>query len=167
MTSPGPANDLGRVDKLIPQAIGRPGQRRFCLVFEGSDQWVVSWLEKEQLQELSLSILRQLGPLSGSEKILQQFDFDSVRIDLEFKLASTTLRLDKDTGLFFIEMHERGASSMQPKVGFTGSMSVVHEMAAQALEICAAGRPLCPLCHTPLDNEVTHICPLSNGHHGV
>jgi hypothetical protein len=167
MTTPAPLNDLGRVHNLIPEAIGRPGQRRFRLIIEGVEQVAISWMGKEQLQELSLSILRQLGPISGSRKNLEQFDVDKVTIDLEFRAAVTSLTLDEEAGLFFIEIHERDALSTQPLIGFSGSLSVAHEMAFEALDICAAGRPLCPLCHSPLDDEMTHVCPLSNGHHVV
>ena len=164
-----PENDLGEVKNLIPQAIGRPGQRRFCLVIEGSDHLAVGWMEKEQLQELSLSILRKLGPgpMSRSNTYAQQFGFDSAIIDTEFRVGVTTLRVDEEAGLFFVEIHERGASSTHPIISFSGSSSMVQEMALTALEICAAGRPLCPVCHIPLDSEVRHVCPLSNGHHVV
>ena len=166
MATPDPLNDLGKVHDLIPEAIGIPGQRRFRLIIHGPKQVVISWMEKEQLQELSLSILRQLGPISGSKKS-EKFDVDNVKIDLEFQAATFSLSLDEEGGSFFIEIHERGASSMQPFVGFSGSLSVAHGMAVEGLDICAAGRPLCPLCHSPLDDEVTHVCPLSNGHHVV
>ena len=34
---------------------------------------------------------------------------------------------------------------------------------ARARELVSAGRPLCPLCHRPKDQE-GHICPRANGH---
>ena len=36
---------------------------------------------------------------------------------------------------------------------------------SNALEVVAAGRPRCPLCHTPLSAPgMPHFCPPTNGH---
>jgi len=43
------------------------------------------------------------------------------------------------------------------------SGAVARSFVKRALAIVAAGRPPCPLCGQPLDDD--HICPRSNGHH--
>ena len=37
------------------------------------------------------------------------------------------------------------------------------EFADNAIKLCRAGRPPCPLCGAPIDME-GHICPRHNGH---
>ena len=39
----------------------------------------------------------------------------------------------------------------------------VAAFAEEALRVCAAGRPLCPLCGGPMDPN-GHPCPRTNGH---
>lgn len=40
----------------------------------------------------------------------------------------------------------------------------VEAMVEHAIEIVAAGRPRCPLCNLPLEEEVKHACIAMNGH---
>ena len=46
---------------------------------------------------------------------------------------------------------------------FEATIGQVSKFSDEALAVCAAGRPLCPLCHQAIDAE-EHFCVRSNGH---
>src|SRR5258706_966071 len=59
--------ELGSVELLGADAIGQPGQRRFCLF---CTQWrgsALMWMEKEQLNRLSLTLDRVLAQLTEGQ----------------------------------------------------------------------------------------------------
>jgi len=49
------------------------------------------------------------------------------------------------------------------KVRFWATREQMLSLARHGAQVCAAGRPLCPLCHNPMDPE-GHQCPALNGH---
>jgi uncharacterized repeat protein (TIGR03847 family) len=51
------------------------------------------------------------------------------------------------------------------RVRFWATREQMLSLARHGALVCAAGRPLCPLCHNPLDPE-GHRCPALNGHRG-
>jgi uncharacterized repeat protein (TIGR03847 family) len=54
-------------------------------------------------------------------------------------------------------------SSNLGKVRFWATREQMLSLARHGAQVCAAGRPLCPLCHNPMDPE-GHQCPALNGH---
>src|SRR5438270_5519422 len=59
--------ELGRVDVLGADAIGQPGQRRFCLFARSWRGSALMWMEKEQLNRLSLTLDRVLAQLTEGQ----------------------------------------------------------------------------------------------------
>ena len=57
--------------------------------------------------------------------------------------------LDKDTEL--------------PVVRIWGEKGELTNFADNAIKICSAGRPVCPLCNVPMESS-GHVCPKVNGH---
>jgi uncharacterized repeat protein (TIGR03847 family) len=49
------------------------------------------------------------------------------------------------------------------RVRFWATREQMLSLARHGAQVCAAGRPLCPLCHNPMDPE-GHQCPALNGH---
>jgi uncharacterized repeat protein (TIGR03847 family) len=49
------------------------------------------------------------------------------------------------------------------RVRFWATREQMLSLARHGANVCAAGRPLCPFCHNPLDPE-GHQCPAMNGH---
>ena len=102
---------------------------------------------------------------STSEKI-QDVD----KLDLEFVIEKLVLG-KKDVGnSFFLNATElqldedefnriRGNSTVEIEL----SRVQLEFLSNQALEVCAAGRPLCPLCGVPIGIE-KHRCSRTNGH---
>src|SRR5438876_10436099 len=59
--------DLGPIDVLGADAVGQPGQRRFRLFAQNARGSAVVWMEKEQLNSLSLAIDRFLALITEGQ----------------------------------------------------------------------------------------------------
>jgi uncharacterized repeat protein (TIGR03847 family) len=49
-----------------------------------------------------------------------------------------------------------------PAVRFVAPRGMMRAMSEHALEVIAAGRPMCPLCGRPIERS-GHFCPRSDG----
>jgi len=165
-------NQFERIIRFQPDAIGKPGKRRFRIIIENTDlQIAVLWIEKEQLFDFALALKQVLGfddenSLSGETdtfpQALLQEDLGAV---LEFHVGRLSLNYGEGSGelsvdVFSIESTEESGS---PDLIFAPSQLMVKEFADNAIKLCRAGRPPCPLCGAPIDRE-GHICPRHNGH---
>jgi uncharacterized repeat protein (TIGR03847 family) len=170
--------DLGLVRGLEAEALGVPGQRTFRLHAHSGRGTVRVWIEKEQLQELAATIERLLGEIAQVRGVhrseretvmdpfpgLPQVEFHAMRIILGYDQFSdrVTIQLDEI-------VPEDGEDDPDPLIGEGEQVQLemtrdqAHTFSGQALTTCAAGRPRCPLCGTPLDGP-GHFCPRSNGH---
>ncbi len=160
-------HNLGLVFAVSPSAIGEPGKRQFRITAEGPGGSVVLWVEKQQLQDLALAIHRILathsheGDAQPAEKDAastpsQTLDFRAGVIALEYEEASRTFQMEADD-----RTARKGAP---PLVRLLISREQGRGLAERALEVCAAGRPQCPLCFAPVDPGEHHVCPMANGH---
>ena len=138
------------------------------MVLESGAALARLWLEKEQLSRFALylnEIISSLPPESqdraggppepiwgGGETVL------------EFKVGRLSLRHDAASNCFFLTVHdveepEEGAATLS----FWLTNQQGNELAAEALKVCAAGRPRCFLCGQAI-NPDGHNCPRANGH---
>ena len=162
--------DFGLVDAVKAEALGEPGQRRFRLLLEGPGGSASLWLEKNQLFQLSVGIQRMLASLSlqeSSERHLQPGPGPSGQenTSMEFNVGNLSLGHDPEKDLFLIEAHNiEDHQEEEALLRFWISRPQLEGLADEAQTVCAAGRPLCPLCSAPMGPEA-HICPRSNGHH--
>ena len=86
---------------------------------------------------------------------------------MEFNVGNLSLGHDPEKDLFIIEAHNiEDDQEEEPLLGFWTSRLQLEGLANEAQTVCAAGRPLCPLCSAPMGPEA-HICPRSNGHHSL
>jgi uncharacterized repeat protein (TIGR03847 family) len=164
--------DLGLIDTVNAESLGEPGQRRFRLLLDGLGGSACLWLEKNQLLQLSVVIQQMLTtsslqnhpedhPNANQEPSGQKPD------SMEFNVGNLSLGHDPDKDLFLIEAHDiEEEEEEEPFLGFWTSRTQLESLADQAQTVCAAGRPLCPLCNAPIGPE-EHICPRSNGHHPI
>jgi len=164
--------DFGPVSAVKADALGEPGQRRFRLLLESSEAKACLWLEKNQLFQLSVVIQQILATLSseGPPETLPPSDAsqgDQGKPSMEFNVGNMSLGHDPERDLFLIEAHRReDDEDGQAILGFWASGSQLKDLADEAQAVCAAGRPLCPLCSAPMGPEA-HVCPKSNGHHSL
>lgn len=157
--------DLGPAEEFVAGALGEPGRRTFYIQITAGGETVWLHAEKEQVaalgaQCLSLLAAAELEPdadavaairseLSVREPDEQMFAVGGIQVAvLESELI--TIIVDSD--------------GEEESVRFVVAPEQLQAMAEVALEVVAAGRPICPRCQLPED-PMGHRCPASNGHH--
>ena len=171
--------DFTRISRLDPEAVGEPGKRTFRIIAESDSSTADVWLEKEQLFQLALAVHQLLATVregedaaaAASAPVEREAD-PLTRVD--FKAGRLALRHEDSLGMFIIEAHDMEAPDVldedsPPDVALWADRSTMERFADLALRICAAGRPLCPLCGAPMDPEEQggHKCPRVNGNHSI
>ena len=155
--------DTLNVSNLSCESIGEPGRRTFRIVGSGEDGSAVVWVEKEQLLQLALAIQQYLANLPNiqGEEYLQEKAPDTTNpIHLEFKPERITIGHLDNSDQIAIDFHE---VQDVPRLRFRINPKLLNVFAKEAIDVCAAGRPICPLCGEPID-IARHVCPRSNGH---
>ena len=167
---PDPKNLFGLVHNIRAEAIGTPGQRRFRLIVEGNPGIAHLWLEKGQLMQLSVIIQQMLDDLPPETNILTnaETNMPTTPVDdniIEFDIGDLSIGHDQENNLFMLQAHDReDEPGTPPALGFWVDQSQIADLAIEAQTVCAAGRPICPLCNDPI-NPDGHSCPRSNGHY--
>ena len=167
--------------RFVAGAVGQPGERTFYLqATDGSRVTSVS-LEKfqvtqlaERLDELLDEVLRRTGgPMPGSGASADDGPLDLPLME-EFRVGAIALAWDGESDRVVIEAQEESESPMEPladEIPADGpgvlrvrlTPDAARAFAQRALRIVAQGRPPCPLCGLPLD-ENGHVCPRQNGY---
>ncbi|MEE9199056.1 MAG: DUF3090 family protein [Dehalococcoidia bacterium] len=158
--------ELGMVSRVNVEALGEPGKRTFRLLVDSPIGSAVLWLEKEQLLEMGLYIKQALAQaaVAESESPTPHPEPAPGNLSVEFKVGKLALEYVDDQGLFRFWNHDIEAEEQEDaKLGFEATSSQATALSDEALKVCAAGRPLCPLCHQSMDAE-GHLCARSNGH---
>ena len=158
--------EFTNVQSIKAEAIGEPGQRRFRILVDGEVGSAMMWLEKEQLFQLAVAInqLQASLPNLGRSRPPPE-DGEGAAAQIEFKVGRLVLGHEGSSERLIIDAHdvESGEEEQEPTVRVWGERQQLARFAAESLELCAAGRPLCPLCGAPMD-PAGHACPRSNGH---
>ena len=159
--------EFTNVNSLKAEALGEPGQRTFRILVDSESSSAVLWLEKEQLFQLAVAIT-QLSAIVPDKEPARSLELDAREVApatfLEFKLGKLALGHDGRIGMFIIDAHDvEGDDEAPPTVRVYSGGQQMAAFAQQALQVCAAGRPLCPLCGAPIDQD-GHRCPRTNGH---
>ncbi len=183
------SRDLGPVDVLGAEAIGQPGQRRFCLFVRSPRGSAVMWMEKEQLNSLSLALDRFLAQLSGGQVLRTEaqagqrpqpvampanfphapdYDFQVAQLKIgydelhdRFLLSVTPLEILMEPG-----QEPQAVIDEEAAVVFFFSLEQAQQLSTDITTIVTSGRPVCPFCGTPLDGS-PHACVKQNGHHEI
>ena len=157
-------HEFTRLTRLQAEALGQPGRRTFRILADSGSSSAVIWLEKEQLFQLAMMI-NQLLAASAEEEVEQQeppYEREAPALThLEFKAGRMAMGYDPETGLFTVEAQEDEEGPAAVRLWIKREMA--REFAEEALRVCAAGRPICPLCGGPID-PTGHFCPRVNGH---
>lgn len=178
--------DFGRVELLDAESIGEPGNRRFR-IFARSPRGTASlWIERDQLDVLSIAIDKILAQISGGE-VLRPEAMASVPIppgaptnfpdtpDVEFQVLSMQIGYDPDQDMILLraaplELIEQDGEVIvreDPEPLFSGFMTRAQatRLSSHIIGIMASGRPRCPFCQNPM--EPGHICAKQNGYHPI
>ncbi len=171
-----PRHNMGRVDWIGAEAVGVPGQRTFRLLVLSEANSAQLWLEKEQLQALAEAIARLLLEIDAgrSEDFLTGASPNSnpkppnfpAQPETEIYIGSLGLRYDPQRDLIALEAVERESPDEDsPTFRCLATRKQMEALQANSLEVISGGRPLCPLCGTPLPAAgMPHFCPPTNGH---
>lgn len=167
-------NQFGRVASMQANAVGEPGSRRFRLLVTSSGGATATlWMEKEQLFNLAVALKNltvqveeqkgggQTPGEDGEPEVLSSI----VSQPLEFQVGRLAVGYDEATSLYLIAANDIEASEeATPELSLMATKQDIEALADEAFEVCAAGRPRCPLCSAPMNAGEKHICPRQNGH---
>lgn len=181
--------NLGLARIIGADAVGEPGQRRFRLYVQSTLDSAIMWMEKEQLRNLSQALDRFIahlgegqilrtearpGGLPAAEKIPGDFP---TRPTYDFQVGQMKLNYDEARNLILLSaipleivMERNGEPQVLMREEDAVSLLFTQEQAQQLsnaiLSVVSSGRPVCPLCHTPLDGG-PHACVKQNGHRQI
>ncbi len=171
-------NNFGRIASLSADAVGEPGQRRFRLQVEATTgRTATLWLEKEQLFDLAVELKRLIASAEetegstgrhGEEVAGEEDPEPDPGLYLDFRVSRLALGYDQRRRLYVITAQdaESPEDAQLPDISLLADRAQLDALADTAFRVCAAGRPLCPLCSAPLGEE-PHVCPKQNGHVGA
>jgi uncharacterized repeat protein (TIGR03847 family) len=172
-------------DRFVAGTVGQPGERTFYLQASASGRVTSVALEKfqvsllaERLDELLDEVLRRGSGLNAVPAAAPNDLADDAPLDLplmeDFRVGAIALAWDGDDERVVIEAQEESENPVEPladdvpengpgvlRVRITAATA--RAFSQRALQIVGQGRPPCPLCGLPLDEE-GHICPRQNGH---
>jgi uncharacterized repeat protein (TIGR03847 family) len=181
--------DLGYASVLGTDAVGQPGQRRFRLFAMSERGSAVMWMEKEHLNSLSLALDRFLAMISEGQILRTEAQAGAPpsprglpanfpqNPTYEFQVGQMKLNYDEQEMAFLLIVTPLDIvmeSGQEPQiymredddVSFYFSLPDAHELSSAITQIVSAGRPVCPLCHAPLDGG-PHACVKQNGHREI
>ena len=164
--------DFGLVDAVDAEAIGEPGARTFRLRAASGSSRAALWMEKEQLTGLGHAISALLAERARSQPRvapqLSTVEDIGPHPDVELQIVRLGLDYDGDgdRDVIVLLADDREALQRGDSPAFRMEISRAHALGVtrQISAIVSAGRPLCPLCGTPLEGDGQHFCPGSNGH---
>ncbi len=161
--------DLKPVDSMVVGTEGPPGQREFFLQARKDAVLITVHMEKEQVALLSTSILNLLGDIEDLPPIdTREVPETALEYPTEplFRVRQMGLGYEKDEELFALFLQGMSAEEEDadlPVVRLWATGAQMQVFSDRALQVVAAGRPICPLCHEPIDPD-GHLCPRANGH---
>ncbi|HEY3992099.1 MAG TPA: DUF3090 family protein [Ktedonobacteraceae bacterium] len=182
--------DLGAVDVLGVEAIGQPGQRRFRLFARTKAYSAILWMEKVQLLDLSQAIDSILAQASEGRilrvearaneqpgTIMYLPDDFPMPSDYDFQVGQLRLTFESERAVFIlaavpfeIAENEQGEPQLylqdEDVLSFQFSLEQARDLTSHIITLASSGRPVCPLCHAPLDGG-PHACDKQNGHRKI
>jgi uncharacterized repeat protein (TIGR03847 family) len=177
-------HDFGTVETIGAEAIGQPGNRRFRLYAQGRREAASLWLEKQQLEELSLALDQLLAQATGgealrTEAVAQRLEPEAapedfpVHAEVEFQVAGMQIGYDESHDVLLLrasplEILERDGevfarADAEPRFSALFSRGQGLRLSRQLFAIISSGRPRCLFCGQPM--EEPHICEKQNGYH--
>lgn len=182
--------NLGAVEILGADALGQPGQRRFCIFVRGRRGTALMWMEKEQLNRLSLTLDKVLAQLTEGQVLrteaqaggrpaptglpadfprTPEYDFRTSQMSLTYNESDTLFTFTIAPVEIFLEAGQEEPQALiheEDAISFLFTHKQAQELSSNITLLLSGGRPVCPLCHTPLDGG-PHACVKQNGHHTI
>ena len=167
-----PQAEFTSISSITPEALGEPGKRTFRLLVEDAAGSAMIWMEKEQLFQLAMAItrLQAILPASGKDDPeAPSGEAEGSGPHFEFTVGKIVLGHEGTSDRFVIDAYDAGLEEGEdseetgPTIRLWGVRGQLRTFATEALKVCAAGRPICPLCSEPMDSD-GHKCARVNGH---
>lgn len=162
-------HDLDPVSFVTIGTQGPPGQRTFFLQGAKGTTVVSLLIEKEQALALARgieSLFEQIGqryPERVEEIGVPEGDMGLLSpIEPAFRVTQMGIGIDDDADRIVLIAQESEDEDAR-SVRFTATYGQMRALANHAERVVQAGRPTCPLCGEPLDED-GHFCPRKNGH---
>ena len=166
--------DFNSVARITIGTVGPPGQRTFLLQASQGTSAITLKLEKEQAKTLASSLLELLDELdekypSSSSKFDRPLSADLILqepLEPAFAVGQIGLGYDQNQDLVVLVVQElllEEEKTEPTTIRFWVSREKMRAMSDHTLEVAKHGRPICPLCNSPMDPD-GHFCPKSNGH---
>ncbi|MGI9032135.1 MAG: DUF3090 domain-containing protein [Acidimicrobiales bacterium] len=155
--------EMPEVDALTTGTVGPPGARVFYLQARRHDQVVTLRLEKTQVAALVAYLATMLEDLPTARELPTDLEL-AEPVVAEWVVGSLGVSYDEDADRVVVvaeEMVEEGDEAARVRI--TATREQIAALARRGAEVVEAGRPLCLLCHQPLDPE-GHMCIRLNGH---
>jgi len=160
--------------RVMVEALGQPGNRRFRLLARVHDRTHILWMEKQQVQALGMAIEQMLEQLPAPLRRLQEsHEHEDVGFDPttrhQFRVGRLELGFDVGNDRIVISAHDlmdEVEDSIEPRstsVDLRITRQEAQLLSDEAAALVAAGRPRCTMCGSPMDAE-GHVCPEQNGH---
>ena len=171
-------------DRLVIGTVGQPGSRTFFIQARSGAQLVSVALEKEQSAALAERIEEILDELMAGEgnpfsipaltpEGLVDNDPLDQPVEEQFRAGAMGLGWDPSTAQIVIEAFPLVVTDVEaldpveveePEEVLLVRIPVgtARAFAKRTREVVGAGRPICPLCRVPMDDE-DHICELPDG----
>ncbi len=159
-------SDFGTARAIDAKAHGQPGARTFQLRIIGSNNESASlWLEKQQIQALSLALTQVLSQLGRPPRTGEDIASFPDGPDRDFRVGRMAIGFDTANGTVVLHVFEasREEEEEEPDVQVRITEDACAGLNSRLQEIIAGGRPVCPLCGVPM-NSGGHACIRSNGH---
>jgi uncharacterized repeat protein (TIGR03847 family) len=172
-------------ERFVAGTVGQPGQRTFYLQASAGGRVTSVVVEKfqvsllaERIDELLDEVVRSTGGETSVPAAAPSSLADDGPLDLplteDFRVGAIALGWDGEEERVVIEAQEETETPIEPltdDVPENGpavlrvrlSPGAARAFSKRAIRIVGQGRPPCPLCGLPLDDE-GHICPRQNGH---
>jgi len=158
--------DLGLARGIDAQSFGQPGQRTFRLRVVGSGgEFASLWMEKQQLQVLNLALAQILAQVryEGAPTPAAINEFPEAARH-EFRVGRMAVGFDSSgRSIVICAFDTEAGDEDEPVLCLRVGLGTGADVRQQLGEIIAAGRPVCPLCHMPVDAS-SHQCVRTNGH---
>jgi uncharacterized repeat protein (TIGR03847 family) len=171
--------DFEVVNAIDAESIGPAGKRTFRVRILRGDDSAALWVEKQQLAALGEALPRLLEQLESPDQHASEepetisyfpdeptIEFKVGRLALGYAAADDRLVLMAH-GLEVAEENAEEEELDDETDATTFTCRFTREQGRQLSTSCAdavaGGRPLCPICHRPIDPE-GHFCPRVNGH---
>ena len=168
-------------ERFIAGTVGVPGERTFYLQARSGARLISVALEKQQVALLADRLIELIDQVSRTDAYQVDFggpsDLEPLDnpIDEEFRVGTLALGWNSESQQIIIEAHEvteafeevpdleedahEGPDVLRVRI----SVGAARAFCLRAQSVVSAGRPPCPLCDEPLDQQ-GHICPRANGY---